>query len=95
LYGATPDSELSRDYAALFSDMPLSDVELEIEGKVLKAHKAILWGNCAEFIKLISFIMFFFYSGRSTVFRAMFSHDMTETVEWLSMISSSKRCKNF
>ncbi len=41
---AIPDSELSRDYAALFSSMPLSDVELEVEGNVLKAHKAILWG---------------------------------------------------
>jgi hypothetical protein len=39
-----PDSELSRDYSALYSSMPLSDVELEVEGKVLKAHKNILWG---------------------------------------------------
>jgi hypothetical protein len=40
------DSELSRDFAATFSNMPLSDVELEVEGKILKAHKIILWSNC-------------------------------------------------
>jgi hypothetical protein len=33
------------DLTDLYSDMLFSDVELEVEGKVLKAHKAILWGN--------------------------------------------------
>ncbi len=40
-----PSYKLSRDLAVLYSDMSLSDVELEVEGKVLKAHKAILWSN--------------------------------------------------
>jgi hypothetical protein len=35
-------SGLSQDLANLFSDMSLSDVELEIDGKTLKAHKNIL-----------------------------------------------------
>jgi hypothetical protein len=33
---------LSRDYEALFSGMICSDVELEVEGKTLKAHKLVL-----------------------------------------------------
>jgi hypothetical protein len=40
-----PTYKLSRDLAALYSDMSLSDVELEVEGKILKAHKNILWSN--------------------------------------------------
>jgi hypothetical protein len=40
-----PESELSRDFATVFSEMPLSDIELEVDGKVLEAHKVILWGR--------------------------------------------------
>jgi hypothetical protein len=38
-------SDFSRDYAAVFSDMPLSDIQIEMEGKVLEAHKIVLWGK--------------------------------------------------
>jgi hypothetical protein len=38
-------STLSRDYEALYSSMDFSDVELEVEGKTLRAHKAILSSN--------------------------------------------------
>jgi hypothetical protein len=51
-----PDCDLSRDLAGLFSDMPLSDVELEVEGKILKAHKAILLGNFfTKFFNAVSY----------------------------------------
>jgi hypothetical protein len=39
------DCVLSKDYAGLFLEMPLNDVELEVRGKILRAHKAILWGK--------------------------------------------------
>jgi hypothetical protein len=40
--GAT---QLPQDMAALFLDMPFSDVKFEVQGKVLKAHKNILWSK--------------------------------------------------
>ncbi len=57
-----PKSELSRDFGYLYKDMVLSDVELEVGGKVLKAHKVILMS-------------------RSSVFKAMFSHDTLEAAK--------------
>jgi hypothetical protein len=39
------ESDLSQNLGSVFSNMPFTDVELEVEGKVLKAHKIILWGN--------------------------------------------------
>jgi hypothetical protein len=48
---ATGDSEmtlngtLSNDFETLYSNMDFSDVELEVEGKTLKAHKVILSSN--------------------------------------------------
>jgi hypothetical protein len=39
------DGELSRDLTALFLDMSFSDVVLEVEGKILNAHKNILWSK--------------------------------------------------
>jgi hypothetical protein len=43
--GLQPDLQTTRNLAHVFSDMPLSDVELEVEGKILKAHKIILWSK--------------------------------------------------
>jgi hypothetical protein len=40
-------SDVGRDFAALFQDMPFSDVELEVDGKILKAHKCILTSKCS------------------------------------------------
>jgi hypothetical protein len=40
-----PKNSLSRDFEALYSSMAFSDVELEVEGKTLRAHKAILSSN--------------------------------------------------
>ncbi len=37
-----PKNSLSRDYETLYSSMICSDVELEVEGKTLKAHKLVL-----------------------------------------------------
>jgi hypothetical protein len=34
-----PKNTLSRDYEELYSSMAFSDVELEVEGKTLRAHK--------------------------------------------------------
>ncbi len=42
------ECDLTRDMSAIFSEMPLSDIELEVEGKILEAHKIILWGNYAR-----------------------------------------------
>jgi hypothetical protein len=56
------DGELSRDLTALFLNMPLSDVELEIEGKSLKAHKNILWSNFILNIYLDVFNIYIFRS---------------------------------
>ncbi len=58
----TVNSRLSTDLGYLFGDMILSDVELEVGGKVLKAHKVLLMT-------------------RSSVFKAMFSHDTLEASE--------------
>ncbi len=33
---------MSRDYEDLYSNMAFSDVDLEVEGKTLRAHKVIL-----------------------------------------------------
>ncbi len=41
------ECDLTRDLAATFSDMPISDIELEVEGKILKAHKVIYGSNYA------------------------------------------------
>jgi hypothetical protein len=37
-----PKNALSRDFEALYSNMAFSDVDLEVEGKTLRAHKLIL-----------------------------------------------------
>ncbi len=55
-------SKLSQDFGYLYKDMVLSDVELEVEGQILKAHKLILMS-------------------RSSVFKAMFSHDTLEAAK--------------
>jgi hypothetical protein len=51
-----------RDFDNLYKDMVFSDVELEVDGQVLKAHKLILMS-------------------RSSVFKAMFSHDTLEAAK--------------
>jgi speckle-type POZ protein len=55
-------SKLLCDFGYLYKDMVLSDVELEVGGKVLKAHKVILMS-------------------RSSVFKAMFSHNTLEAAK--------------
>jgi hypothetical protein len=55
-------SKSPHDYGYLYKDMVFSDVELEVGGQVLKAHKVILMN-------------------RSSVFKAMFSHDTLEAAK--------------
>jgi hypothetical protein len=40
-----PKISLLKDFETLYSNMAFSDVELEVEGKTLKAHKLILSSN--------------------------------------------------
>jgi hypothetical protein len=40
-----PKSTLLKDFETLYSSMDFSDVDLEVEGKTLRAHKAILSSN--------------------------------------------------
>jgi hypothetical protein len=44
----TQNGTLSRDYEDLYSNMAFSDVELEVEGKTLKAHRLILSSNLSR-----------------------------------------------
>jgi hypothetical protein len=40
-----PKSTLLKDFETLYSRMAFSDVDLEVEGKTLRAHKLILSSN--------------------------------------------------
>ncbi len=40
-----PNGTLSNDFETLYSNMAFSDVELEVEGRTLRAHKVILSSN--------------------------------------------------
>ncbi len=39
---ASPDSDFSRDYEETFESQLFTDIDLEVDGKILKAHKIVL-----------------------------------------------------
>ncbi len=48
------EGKLARDFGYLYKDMVLSDVELEVDGRVLKAHKAVLMNGSTVFKAMFS-----------------------------------------
>lgn len=71
-------NKLVSDFERLLDSSTLTDVKIKCEGKILECHKSILSARCLPFM-VQGMLTIQLSVVRSSVFRAMFQHDMRES----------------
>ena len=71
-------NKLVSDFERLLDSSTLTDVKIKCEGKILECHKSILSARCLPLL-VWGMLTIQLSAIRSSVFRAMFQHDMRES----------------